>query len=106
VGTAGGAVFPETQQSFAACAAGVFVSPVETFADITRRPDFLPLLVLGVAGNLLLAETALARIGMERIVRSAIEQSARASRMTPEQLEQAVSQGTKVSVTFACLGGS
>ena len=49
MGTAGGAVFPETQQSFAARAAGVFVSPVETFADITRRPDFLPLLVLGVA---------------------------------------------------------
>ena len=105
MGTAGGAVFPETQQSFAARAAGVFVSPVETFADITRRPDFLPLLVLGVAGNLLLAETALARIGMERIVRSAIEQSARASSMTPEQLEQAVSQGTKVSVAFAHLGG-
>lgn len=103
MGAAGGAVFPETEQSFAARVVGVFVSPRETFTDIARRPDFWPPLILGIAGNLLVAETVLGKIGMERIVRSAIEQSGRI--MTPEQLEQAVHQGARFGTIFTHLGG-
>jgi Yip1-like protein len=105
VGTAGGVVFPETGQSFAARVAGVFLSPLETFAVIARRPDFWPSLILGIAGNLLVAETVLARVGMARVVRSAIEQSARSASMTPEQLEQAVRQGARFGTIFTHLGG-
>jgi Yip1 domain len=107
MGAVGSAFPPETPapQSFAARVAGVFLSPGETFTDIVRRPNFWPPLILGVAGSALIAETMLAKVGMERIVRSAIEQSGRASSMTPDQVEQAVSQGAKFGTIFAHLGG-
>jgi hypothetical protein len=44
------------------------------------------------------------KIGMERIVRQSIEQSSRASQMSPEQLEQAVHQGTTIGAILGRVG--
>jgi hypothetical protein len=45
------------------------------------------------------------KIGMERIVRTSIEQSGRASSMSPEQMDQAVRQGARIGAIFAHIGG-
>jgi hypothetical protein len=90
--------------SFGARFAGVFHSPGSTFADIVRKPTWLaPLLVL-VGSAVVFTEVMLWRIGMDRIIRISIEQSPRAAQMTPEQVEQAVTQGSKIGAIFAHLG--
>ncbi len=80
---------------------GVFLSPGEAFEDIARQPDFIAPLIALVLTNIAVAETRIAKIGMERIVRASLEHSSRASNMSPEQLEQAVSQGAKIGAIVA-----
>lgn len=90
------AELPEAEpKSFLSRLVGVFVSPGETFADVARRPDFWAPLILAIVIAIALSETMIAKIGAEQIVRSSIAQSSRASSMTPEQIEQAVTQGAK-----------
>ncbi len=91
-------------KSFAARLVGVFVSPRPTFDDIARKPDFLFPLIAAVIAAVAVTETMLAKIGMERIVRMSIEQSSRAASMSPEQMEQAVTQGAKFGAILAHLG--
>ena len=74
---------------------GIFISPVETLADVARKPDFVAPLIVAVLGAIAVTETMLRKIGLERIVRTQIEQSSRASSMSPEQMDQAVSQSVK-----------
>jgi hypothetical protein len=87
---------------------GVFISPSETFADVARKPGFWAPLIVILLGALAVIETMIWKIGMERIVRMGIEQSSRASSMSPEQMDQAVRLGTKVGVittqVFGVLG--
>lgn len=92
-------------KSFAERFLGVFYSPGSTFADIARRPDFIAPLIVAIVSYIAVSETMLAKIGMERIVRMSIERSGRASRMSPEQIDQAVSQGAKFGAIFTHLGG-
>jgi hypothetical protein len=92
-------------QSFPQRLMGIFVSPGETFADVALKPDFAAPLILAVLGAVAVTETMLWKIGMERIVRTSIEQSGRASNMTPEQIDQAVSQGARIGAIFAHLSG-
>jgi Yip1 domain len=76
---------------------GVFISPGRTFESIVRRPDFwAPLIVMTVAGYAVV-EAMLAKIGAGRIVRQAIEQSSRASSLTPEQIDQAVQRAAGIT---------
>src|SRR6266481_5479268 len=84
---------------------GVFISPGSTFADIARKPDFIAPLLVGMVMSMAVTETMLARIGMERIVRASFERSSRASSMTPEQMEQAVSNGVKFGSIIAHVAG-
>jgi hypothetical protein len=79
---------------------GVFISPAETFADVARKPSFVAPLIAAVLGAIAVTETMLWKIGMERIVRTSIEQSSRASSMSPEQIDQAVAQGAKYGAIF------
>ena len=89
--------------SFGARFTGIFLSPGSTFEDIVRRPGWLaPLLVL-VAAAVIFTEAMLWKVGMDRIIRLSIEQSPRAAQMTPEQVEQAVTQGAKIGAIFAHL---
>jgi hypothetical protein len=92
-------------QSFPERLMGIFISPAETLADVARKPDFLAPLILGVLGAIAVTETMLWKIGMERIVRTSIEQSSRASSMSPDQIDQAVRQGARIGAIFAHLGG-
>ena len=92
-------------QSFPERLLGIFISPAETLADVARKPDFMAPLILGVLGAIAVTETMLWKIGMERIVRMSIEQSGRASSMSPEQMDQAVHQGARIGAIFAHIGG-
>jgi hypothetical protein len=91
--------------SFPARVAGVFLSPGETFADIARKPGFIAPLILAIVAAVAVSETILAKIGMERIIRAGLEQSGSTSRMSPEQLEQAVHQSAAIAGIFAHFGG-
>lgn len=92
-----GSVIPvdEAPKSFVSRVVGVFLSPGETFADVVRKPDIIAPLIIGILATIAFSEIMLAKIGMERIVRMQFEQSGRASSMTPDQVDQAVSQGVK-----------
>jgi len=92
-------------QSFPERLMGIFISPGETLADVARKPDFLAPLILLVLGAIAVTETMLWKIGLERIVRMSIEQSGRASSMSPEQMDQAVSQGARIGGILAHIGG-
>src|SRR2546430_4028720 len=96
----------EPPKSFAARFAGVFFSPAATFADIARKPDFIPPLVAGILASMVVTETMLWKIGMERIVRQQIEHSSRGATMTSEQVQQGVEQGARIGgVIFHVAGG-
>ena len=92
-------------QSFPERLMGIFISPAETLADVARKPDFVAPLILAVVGSVAVTETMLWKIGVERIVRMSIEQSGRASSMSPDQIDQAVHQGAKIGAIFAHIGG-
>jgi len=97
---------PEAQPlSFPERLMGVFISPGETFADVARNPGFLAPMITLVVAAIAVTETMLWKIGMERIVRMQIEQSNRASGMSPEQLDQAVRQGAKFGSVIAHVAG-
>lgn len=109
MGTAGPAVVPqEPPQSFVSRFVGVFFSPGETFDDVVRKPDVLAPLAVGILTAVAFTEVMLSKIGMERIVRAQLEQSGRLSSMSPDQVEQAISQGAKfggiISHVFGVLG--
>ena len=92
-------------KSFPARFIGVFLSPGETFADIARKPDFIAPLIVIIIAAVAFTETMLAKIGMERIVRQSMEQSSRTQNMTPEQMQQAVSQGVKIGGIITHVAG-
>jgi hypothetical protein len=92
-------------QSFPERLMGIFISPTETLADVARKPDFWAPLILAVLSSIAVTETMLWKIGMERIVRMSIEQSSRASSMSPDQMDQAVHQGAKIGAIFAHIVG-
>ncbi|HUI40999.1 MAG TPA: Yip1 family protein, partial [Terriglobia bacterium] len=97
MGTADSGAMAQGQppMSFASRFLGVFMSPGETFDDIARKPDIVAPLVVSILATVAFSESMLAKIGMDRIVRMQLEQSGRASSMSPDQVEQAVSQGAK-----------
>ena len=76
---------------------GVFISPGETFEDVARKPGFIAPLIAIVLGSMAVIESMVWKIGVERLARMGIEQSSRASSMSPEQMDQAVSQGAKIT---------
>lgn len=96
---------PPPAQSFLDRLTNVFLSPSEAFSDIARRPDFLVPLIVIVLSALAIVETMIRKIGMERIIRIALEQSGQAEQMSPEQLEQALDRGAAIAGIFAHLGG-
>jgi hypothetical protein len=83
--------------SFFSRALGVFISPGRTFESIVRRPDFLAPLIVCTLGSLALIEAILERIGAAQIIRRALENSGRASQMTPEQVDRAVHRAAAIT---------
>ena len=95
----------EPPKSFLQRLVGIFVSPGATFVDIARKPDFIVPLIAGILATMAVIETMLAKIGAERIVRQSLEQSSRASNMSPDQMQQAMEQGAKFTSIFMHLTG-
>ena len=58
---------------------GVFISPGETFEDVARKPGFIAPLVLIILLAIAGTELFLHKIGMEPIVRWALEHNSRVS---------------------------
>lgn len=83
---------------------GVYFSPGSTFHDIAHRPDFIAPLVVSIVSALVITETMLAKIGMERMIRNSIEQSGRAGSITAEQMQQAVERGTTIGLVMSHVG--
>ncbi len=83
---------------------GVYTSPGETFRDVGRKPDFIFPLIVSIISGLVFTETMLFKIGMERIVRNALEQSGRVGQLSAEQMDQAVQQATTIGMVMAHLG--
>lgn len=83
---------------------GVFMSPAETLADVARKPGFWAPLITIIVCSVAVVETMLRKIGVERIVRSSIEQSGQASRLTPSQVEQAVRQSAPIVAIASHVG--
>lgn len=75
---------------------GIFIEPGETFEDIARKPDILAPLIFLVLVTLSVTETMLAKIGMSRIILSSLTQSGQASRLSSEQLQQAIQRGAAI----------
>ena len=71
----------------------VYISPGEAFQDIARKPEFIFPLIVGVVGALAVIETMLGKIGAAQIIRTSLEQSGRATNMTADQMQQAISKG-------------
>lgn len=84
---------------------GIFTEPGAVLEEVARQPDFIkPLLVL-IAVTLLATETMLSKIGMPRIIRASLMQSGQASRLSPAQIEQAITKGAAIASVFAHLSG-
>jgi hypothetical protein len=86
--------------SFAQRFGGIFFSPTEAFRAIVRAPDILPPLVALLVLSVVTWEVILHKIGVAQIIRSQLETSGRASSMTPEQMQQAITQGAKYVPIF------
>lgn len=84
--------------------AGVFISPGETFADIARKPDFIAPLILSIVAAIAYTESMLAKIGMERMMQTAMQQSKQQVTLTPEQMQQQVKIGTIFTHIAGALG--
>jgi len=84
---------------------GVFISPGETFADVARKPGFIAPLVsiilLAIAGT----EVFLHKIGMEPVVRWAMEHSSRTANMPADQLEATLAKIVPFYNWMARVGG-
>ncbi len=98
---AAGAQQPQFSMSPIQRFVGVFYSPGETFADIARKPDFLFPLIALIVASVAVTETMLAKIGMTRIITTAIEQSGRPL-PPPDQLATAI----KVQTIIAHIAGA
>ncbi|MBI4167095.1 MAG: YIP1 family protein [Acidobacteria bacterium] len=90
----------EPPRSFWSRWVGVYFSPGETFGDIARAPGFIPPLIVSIISGLVMTETMLFKVGMERIVRNAIEQRGGAGQLSAEQIDQAVQQGAKFGIVL------
>lgn len=95
----------QISRGFFSLAADVFLEPRRAFADIAQRPNFIAPMVAAVISGVVVAETMLWYIGMERVIRNSLEMGGQVARMGPDQLEQAVSEGARVATIFAHVGG-
>jgi hypothetical protein len=74
----------------------VYISPGEAFQEIARKPEFVFPLIVAIVGGLAVIETMLTKIGAAQIVRTSIEQSGRASSMSAEQMQEAISRSAPI----------
>jgi hypothetical protein len=88
-------------KSFFTRLVGVFISPGETFADIAQKPDFIVPLIVVIVLNVAGTEAFLAKIGIEPVIRWAMEHSSRTANMTPEQIQQTITRMVGIQTILA-----
>lgn len=84
---------------------GVFFSPKSTFEDIARKPSWLlPVILMTIVG-LAVGFALNQRVDWRDVASKRIEQSSRASQLSPEQKEQQLNMSEKISPAIAyCIG--
>jgi Yip1 domain len=85
----------EPPKSFIARFIGVIISPGETFEDIVRHPGFIAPAIASIVTAWALIDTMYLKLGMETVTRISLERSPFASRMTPEQIQQAIANSAE-----------
>ncbi len=95
---------PAPSKSFVGRLIGVYLSPGETFADVAQRPDFIIPLIIMVVLSLAGTEAFIAKIGMEPVIRWALEHSSRTASMPPDQMEQTITRVVAFQSIFARVG--
>ncbi|MGB2644881.1 MAG: YIP1 family protein [Candidatus Acidiferrum sp.] len=95
-------VSPEPQPAMSALGrvAGVFFSPKKTYEDVVRKPGWLVPVVLLTVLSILVSVSINQRINWRDFMAQQIEKSARASQLSPEQKEQQISAGAKITPIF------
>ena len=76
--------------SFGETLTGIFFEPSKTFESLREQPRFLVAMVLSIAAIMAFTVLYTQRIGYDRIVREAIENSPRTANLTPEQRQQQI----------------
>lgn len=79
---------------------GVFTEPAKTFASIVRKPDCLAPLIAMIVLSIVTIQLLLSRVGAVEIVRRSLEESGRASTMSTQQMQQALTTGAKYTAGF------
>src|SRR5215467_7831428 len=80
---------------------GVFFSPKQTFQDIAARPSWVvPVLLMAVLGAGV-AYVMNQKVDWRDVALKRLEESPRAANLTPEQKEQQIAIGAKISPGFA-----
>jgi hypothetical protein len=80
---------------------GVFFSPKSTFESIAQRPSWiLPVLLMMVLGAVV-AFVMNQKVDWRDVAAKRIEESPRAANLSPEQKEQQIAMGAKISPGFA-----
>ena len=79
---------------------GVFFSPKSTFEDIVKRPSWiLPVVLMSVLG-IVVAVVMNQKVDWRDVAAKRIEESPRAANLSPEQKEQQIAMGAKISPAF------
>jgi hypothetical protein len=97
--TAAGTEAPGT--SFLDRLMGIFIEPGRVLEEVAHKPDFIKPLILLIAANILVTETMLAKIGMERLARNSLATSGRVANLSPEQMQQAIEKGAAIAGIIA-----
>lgn len=98
---------PESQQNISSFGRvmGVFFSPGKTFADIVRKPSWVLPLALTTILSFFVGVAINQRIDWREFMSQQIEKSPRAANLSPEQKQQQIEGGAKVSPIFTyCFG--
>jgi len=80
---------------------GVFFSPKATFEDVVRRPSWIVPVILMTVLGLGVGFVMNQRINWRDVASKRIEESSRASQLTPEQKEQQLAMSDKISPPIA-----
>jgi hypothetical protein len=99
---------PEAQpQSLGAFAriVGVFFSPKSTFEDIARKPSWLVPVALMTIVSLAVCIAINQRVDWREFISQQIEKSPRAAALSPEQKQQQIEAGAKISPVFTYVVG-
>jgi len=80
--------------SFLSRALGVFISPGATFDDISRKPDFIAPIITVILASIALFDAMYVKVGIETMTRLQLERNPMASRMSPEQMQQAINNSS------------